>query len=287
MNSTLAEAISATPYAAARTEIPADQSVTLEQLTQAVADNALLNTEVDRKILARLLEAREEIKATQRAVEDLRQQFEQMVRNVGQVVEIARLEWQQAKGNPAHEGAAAPATAAPRLIAPERLLAMGANIRLNVGCGLIAIADYFNVDARELPGVDMVADVRSLPFRAGTVSEIYAAHLVEHFTEADLKSTVLPAWHRMLKTGGLLRVVVPDAEAMIQSFSRRQYPFESLREVTFGSQDYPGNYHYTMFSRESLRGLLRAAGFVVSEYTAVGRPNGLCLEMEIEARKSS
>lgn len=287
MNSTLAEAISATPYAAARTEIPADQSVTLEQLTQAVADNALLNAEVDRKILARLLEAREEIKATQRAVEDLRQQFEQMVRNVGQVVEIARLEWQPAKANPAHEGAAAPATAAPRLIASERLLAMGANIRLNVGCGLIPIAGYFNVDARELPGVDMVADVRSLPFRAGTVSEIYAAHLVEHFTEADLKSIVLPAWHRMLKTGGWLRVVVPDAEAMIQSFSRRQYPFESLREVTFGSQDHPGNYHYTMFSRESLRGLLRAAGFVVGEYTSVGRPNGLCLEMEIEARKSS
>lgn len=287
MNSTLAEAISATPYAAARTEIPADQSVTLEQLTQAVADNALLNAEVDRKILARLLEAREEIKATQRAVEDLRQQFEQMVRNVGQVVEIARLEWQPAKANPAHEGAAAPATAAPRLIASERLLAMGANIRLNVGCGLIPIAGYFNVDARELPGVDMVADVRSLPFRPGAVSEIYAAHLVEHFTEADLKSIVLPAWHRMLKTGGWLRVVVPDAEAMIQSFSRRQYPFESLREVTFGSQDHPGNYHYTMFSRESLRGLLRAAGFVVGEYTSVGRPNGLCLEMEIEARKSS
>lgn len=287
MNDIMTESTSALPRAGACAELSGERALRLEQLTQAVADNALLNTEVDRKIVARLLETREEIRTTQRAVEDLRQQFERLVRNLGQVLEITRLEWQrQANTSSAPEGLAAPATLIPRLIAPERLLAMGANVRLNLGCGLIPTPDYLNIDARELPSVDMVADVRSLPFHPGTVSEIYAAHLVEHFTEADLKSTVLLAWHRILKAGGLLRVVVPDAEGMIQAFSRGQYPFESLREVTFGSQDYPGNYHYTMFSRESLRGLLRASGFVVGEYTAVGRPNGLCLEMEIEARKS-
>jgi predicted SAM-dependent methyltransferase len=164
---------------------------------------------------------------------------------------------------------------------------MGSNIRLNVGCALVPVPGYLNVDSRELPGVDMIADVRALPFRPETVSEIYAAHLVEHFTETELRSAVLPAWHRILKTGGVLRIVVPDAEGMLQAFSCGQYPFERLREATFGTQDCSGNYNYTMFSRESLQGLLRAHGFAVGEYTVVGRPNAICLEMEIEARKSS
>lgn len=285
MNSTLAQSLSSAPRFAGSTETSGAQPTTLEQLTQAVADNAVLNTEVDRKIVGRLLEAREQIQATQRAVEGLRQEFRHFTRNVGQVIEIARLEWQRPETMPAAVGAGTSNHVAPRLIAAERLLAMGADIRLNLGCGLLPNSRYFNIDARELPGVDMIADVRSLPFHPGTVAEIYAAHLVEHFTEADLKSTVLPGWHRILRTDGLLRIVVPDAEGMIQAFSRGQFPFDSLREVTFGSQDYPGNYHYTMFSRESLRELLRVSGFALSEYTVVGRANGLCLEMELEARK--
>jgi predicted SAM-dependent methyltransferase len=162
---------------------------------------------------------------------------------------------------------------------------MGANLRVNLGCGLIPIPEYLNVDERELPGVDLIADVRSLPFQPETLTEIYAAHLIEHFTEAYLKSTLLPAWHRLLKPSGILRIVVPDAEGMIRAFSQGTYPFENLRTVTYGGQDYPGNFHYTMFSRESLRTILREARFNPREYSCVARPNGLCLEMEITATK--
>jgi predicted SAM-dependent methyltransferase len=88
-----------------------------------------------------------------------------------------------------------------------------------------------------------------------------------------------------LKTGGVLRLTVPDAEAMIDAFQRGDLPFEHLRSVTYGGQDYLGNFHYTMFSRESLRAILRETGFNVAEYTDVGRANGLCLEMEIRVTK--
>jgi hypothetical protein len=59
----------------------------------------------------------------------------------------------------------------------------------------------------------------------------------------------------------------------------------NLRTVTYGGQDYPGNFHYTMFSRESLRTILREARFNPGEYSCVARPNGLCLEMEITATR--
>jgi predicted SAM-dependent methyltransferase len=286
MKASLVEFVNATSAAAPGVESSNGYKADLEKLATAVAENALLNTEVDRKITAHVLQARQEIIATKGDVESLLRQVEHMVRGMAHVLEINRLErLNQAADR--DQPAAATVSPAPRLIAPEKLLAMGADVRLNVGCGLIPLPDYLNVDDRELAGVDLVSNVRTLPFKAETVSEIYAAHLVEHFTEADLRTALLPAWHRMLKPGGILRVVVPDAEGMIQAFSRGNYPFENLRKVTFGGQDYPGNYHYTMFSRESLRNLLREQGFLAGEYTALGRANGLCLEMEIAAVRKS
>lgn len=288
MNSVSVDLTDTTFRAALRGQGQPGEGPQFEELTKAVAENALLNSQVDRTLAARLLEAREELRSTQRAIQDLKQQFASLTASIASVIDITRLEClQQVKATIQPQPGTPVAATVPRIVGTERLLAMGANLRLNLGCGLKPTPDYFNVDARELPGVDMIADVRSLPFRQGTASEIYAAHLVEHFTQMELTTVVLPSWRRILKPSGVLRVVVPDAEAMIQAFSRGQYPFESLREVTYGSQDYPGNFHYTMFSRESLRTILRASGFVVGEFAAVGRVNGLCFEMEIEARKSS
>jgi predicted SAM-dependent methyltransferase len=287
MNQAVMESASTPIRAVASAKPIVDQAPALEELARAVANNALLNTEVDRKIVARLMETREEVQATQRAMEGLRKEFGHFARGVGQFIENFRPQEQRpANTTVAPEPISLRPSISPRLLSPQRLSAMGTNLRLNLGCGHPPAPDYFNIDARELPGVDMIADVRSLPFHPGTVAEIYAAHLVEHFTESELRSAVIPGWRRVLKPGGLLRIVVPDAEGMIQAFSRGEYPFENLREVTFGSQDYPGNFHYTMFSRQSLRELLQSFGFSVGEYTAVARRNGLCLEMEIEAVKA-
>jgi hypothetical protein len=42
-------------------------------------------------------------------------------------------------------------------------------LRLNLGSGHIPREGFMNVDARDLDGVDLVADVRKLPFEPGTV----------------------------------------------------------------------------------------------------------------------
>ena len=269
-----------------RRELPSDEALSVEDLSRAVGENALLQTEVSRQMALRIVEMREDIRSMKTDMESLRTQVDRLVHGVSQALELTRSEWQRASqfGGTAQE-AAAKSPVIPRLLSPEKLLKMGSDVRLNIGCGTKPLPDYLNVDERELDGVELIADVRGLPFKPGTLSEIYAAHVVEHFTEADLKSTVLPAWHSLLKPGAILCVVVPDAEGMIQAFSRGDYPFASLREVTYGGQDYPGNFHYTMFSRESLRTILREAGFTVGQYTALARPNGLCLEMEIKAVK--
>jgi predicted SAM-dependent methyltransferase len=163
---------------------------------------------------------------------------------------------------------------------------MGPNIRLNLSCGATVLEDYLNIDQHELPGVELVADIRNLPFEADTIAEIYSAHTIERFTETELSQKILPYWRKLLKKHGQLRLVTTDAEAMIEAFSRGTYPFQTLRRATFGGQDHDGDFHLTMFSRESLRSLLSDQSFLVGDYLALGRPNGNSLEMELIASKA-
>jgi predicted SAM-dependent methyltransferase len=175
-----------------------------------------------------------------------------------------------------------------RILAPEKLRAMQAAgaLRVNVGCGHIPLAGYLNTDMRDLPGVDVVADAAGLPFDPGTVAEVHSAHLLEHFPIEHLRRMVLPHWRKLLRQGGALRAIVPDAEAMLADFAAGQMSFDDLREVTYGLQDYDGDYHFTMFSRDQLATLLREAGFADVAFAAQGRRNGKCREMEITGIRS-
>ncbi|AQQ27424.1 DUF4214 domain-containing protein [Burkholderia cenocepacia] len=156
-------------------------------------------------------------------------------------------------------------------------------LKLNVGCGHIPLADHVNVDSRELPGVDIVAEATGLPFGNGEVSVLRAAHLIEHFPQEQLRREVLPYWRSILKSGGTLHVIVPDAEHMFAEYYRGTYPYEHFRTVLFGGQDYGGDFHYNMLMPDQLSMLLREAGFETVRWLARGRKNGLCFEMELEA----
>lgn len=184
---------------------------------------------------------------------------------------------------PTVPGAAAPALGEPRILAPEKVEAMTADggLRLNLGCGHVLLPGYLNTDMRDLPGVDVVAEAAGLPFEPGSVVEIHSAHLLEHFPVEQLRRVVLPHWRLLLRRGGELRAVVPDAEAMLADFAAGEMSFDDLREVTYGLQEYDGDYHFNMFSREQLAGLLREGGFVEVTVAFQGRRNGKCRDMEI------
>lgn len=163
--------------------------------------------------------------------------------------------------------------------------AKAAGLRLNIGCGHVALPGYVNVDMRAVPGVDVVAGVDELPFDPGAAIEISSTHVLEHFPQEMLKRRLLPFWREILASGGTFRAVVPDAKAMLRRVQAGDYPFEDFREVFFGAQDYEGDFHYNMFTPESLGTLLRDAGFVDVETRRQGVRNGRCYEFEIVARK--
>jgi SAM-dependent methyltransferase len=177
------------------------------------------------------------------------------------------------------------AEAQPKILAIEKVSQTGTEIRLNLGCGHLPIDGYLNVDGRELPGVDIVAEVGDLPFEPGTVARIHSAHLLEHFPVEELSRRLLPYWFDLLRPGGIFTAVVPDAETMLQEYAARRLAFDELRLVTFGEQEYAGDFHFNMFSHGSLRGLLSEVGFVNVEMVEVGRRNGVCYEMEVAAER--
>lgn len=158
-------------------------------------------------------------------------------------------------------------------------------LRLNLGCGHVPLDGYLNVDRRALPGVDIVAEVDELPFGAGEVQEIFSSHLLEHFPQEQLRRQLLPYYFGLTRNGGQFHAVVPDAEAMIREYTKGEYPYDEMREVLYGGQDYDGDFHFNMFTPASLSELLTEAGFVNPRIIAAGRKNGQCYEFEIAADK--
>lgn len=189
-------------------------------------------------------------------------------------------------------GGAAPAAEAQRLEAmgdilrPDKVAAARQHgARLNLGCGHIALDGYLNVDRRALPGVDIVAEVDRLPFGERELAEIFSAHLLEHFPQEQLRRSLLPYYFGLLRPGGKFCAVVPDAEAMLRHYAAGSYPYDDLREVLYGGQDYDGDFHFNMFTPASISNYLREAGFVNPQVLASGRRNGRCYELEITAER--
>jgi len=177
----------------------------------------------------------------------------------------------------------ATASIEPRVVNPGALKAD--ELRLNLGAGHIALDGFVNVDMRELPGIDVVAPVNSLPFAQGTLAEIFSSHTIEHFPELELRRQLLPYWLGLLRPGGVFRAVAPDLEAMSKAFANGDISFEVFRSVAYGGQEYEGDFHFNGFSPASVCALLAEAGFDSPTVIASGRQNGDCLEFEVSALK--
>jgi predicted SAM-dependent methyltransferase len=163
--------------------------------------------------------------------------------------------------------------------------ARAAGLRVNLGCGHIPLDGYVNVDMRDLPGVDVIAPVDDVPFAEGEVKELFSSHLVEHFPEERFTREVLPYWVSLIEEGGTFRAILPDAGSMLRGFAEGTVTYADLREVLYGGQEYEGDFHFNMYTVDSLREILEGAGLEDVVVEAEGRVNGACLEMQLSARR--
>ncbi len=133
-------------------------------------------------------------------------------------------------------------------------------MKLHLGCGDKHIDNYINVDARALPGVDVVDDVSTLvSFKENAATLIYVSHVLEHFGRNEyIKS--LQRWYDLLQPGGILRIAVPDFGQIVNHYNQ-YHDLRVLRGLLYGGQTYPQNYHYCTWDFETLTSDLEQVGF--------------------------
>ena len=175
--------------------------------------------------------------------------------------------------------------------------------KVNLGCGSSIINSWINIDSSfnvtlskfpilkkilfklhiisksvydsQFPSTVIRHDVtKGLPLASDSVDYIYSSHLLEHIKRSDSEK-VLAECHRVLKKGGIIRLVVPDltiittqyvngvinADQFIQLLNLNEFNTnKTLVERMFPSF-FIKDIHKWMYDFESLYDLLKNTGF--------------------------
>jgi len=133
-------------------------------------------------------------------------------------------------------------------------------VKLHLGCGEKHIEGFLNIDIRSMASVDKVDNIRYLrSFEDNSADLIYSCAVLEHFLRWEYKN-VLRRWYEILKPGGVLRVGVPDFEAISNHYQKNK-DLDVLMGLLYGGQDYDQNFHYVCWDFSKIKRDLEDLGF--------------------------
>lgn len=187
-------------------------------------------------------------------------------------------------------------------------------VKINIGCGLSGIPGWHNLDNSPTISLSRIPvvrgllktpawprDVRRYDVRRGlrfadcSVQYIYSSHTFEHFTYAE-SLAIAKDCYRVLVPQGIMRVVVPDLERIIQDYMADATPKAAQTMISRLSLNHsvhdmihPGSNHAQMFDGKALVDLLRQAGFQrteISRFGASGIPEIAQLDLEVRRKES-
>jgi predicted SAM-dependent methyltransferase len=150
--------------------------------------------------------------------------------------------------------------------------------RLNWGCGEHPEAGWLNSDIKNIPGIDIVADVRSgLPLETDSIDYIVSIHALPELPYPDLVPA-LTELRRVLKPGGVLRLALPDLERGIAAYQRGDGEYFHVPDADarslgskFVTQMIWYGYSRTLFVPDFVQELLERAGFSRVDHCAYRR----------------
>jgi|LakMenEpi03Aug12_release.lakeMendotaPanAssembly.Ray.scaffolds.fasta_scaffold22915_2 SAM-dependent methyltransferase len=152
---------------------------------------------------------------------------------------------------------------------------------LDLGCGWKTHPHMINLDWQWHPEIDLCWDVASkgIPLRDGFLSGIYSEHCLEHHPPQVILF-LLAECYRCLRPGGVLRLILPDAQqyittyqALINGQSHVSFPYPAdiawngisspllgVNRIFYQDRDSPHG-HCFMFDNHLLNAFLSRVGF--------------------------
>jgi len=188
-------------------------------------------------------------------------------------------------------------------------------MKINLGCGSTPLKDYINVDMDTLEDLrnrypnrefsdDIIIkqwNIFNLPVESDSVDEVRADCVFEHLNFKQ-ERLIFQECKRVLKTGGLLNISVPNFETLVKQwldaednwqdwyrdddeaieenhwFGTYGYSFKNRwgysTACIFGSQNGEGQYHKNCYTIEKLRKIFKRLNFEMTHERNYKWPRG-------------
>jgi predicted SAM-dependent methyltransferase len=148
--------------------------------------------------------------------------------------------------------------------------------KLHIGSGWRLLDGWLNTDLELIPDVMQMDATQRFPFADGTFQYVYTEHMIEHVPYPQ-GTYMLRECHRVMRNGGVIRVITPDLGAVIRLYrgdlSTDQKKYLSWFCQTFVPEECPPDAvsainamfrlwgHQFIYDEATLADAMRAAGF--------------------------
>lgn len=164
------------------------------------------------------------------------------------------------------------------------------DLRINIGNGPFKHPGWINVDCRiNFKSDDLTCDLRrKWPLRSGSAKYIFSEHVFEHFGYPHEIGHVLSECYRVLKPGGVLRVIVPNADRYLRAYAENDQEFvhkvggDSATSLSLiNTMMRENGFHRYAYNYEELESVLKRAGFANVSPSALGASKHQDLNLDL------
>lgn len=132
---------------------------------------------------------------------------------------------------------------------------------LNLGCGSRYSPAWTNVDVVSSSEHVVAHDLlKGIPFLDSEFDVVYHSHFLEHIPRNKVEAFVKEC-NRILKLGGVLRIVVPDLEKIVLAY------LQAINKASDGSKEWQANYDWVLLEMYD-QVIREKSGGLMAEYLA-------------------
>jgi predicted SAM-dependent methyltransferase len=165
----------------------------------------------------------------------------------------------------------------------DQLLAKGADLKLQLGCGDNLLPGWINTDSHPGAKGDFLDCTARLPFDDASLAVVFSEHMIEHIEKSQAVALIREIY-RSLRPNGAIRIVTPSFDNIAQMIAQPEGP-DAVRYLEFyrrRSRDeradiadacnllFYGYGHRHLFRHDELRLMLANAGFGEINVMAAG-----------------